>query len=55
MVHAWRNGAELVTAMRHDRVTEGLVKVATAFCFYRMFNRLVDLFSCRRAPAISAC
>ena len=42
MVQAWRNGAELVTAVRDDRDAEGLVKVATASWFYRVFNRLVD-------------
>jgi glycosyltransferase involved in cell wall biosynthesis len=38
----WRNGAEVVTAVRDDRDAEGLVKVATASWFYRVFNRLVD-------------
>ena len=42
MVQAWRNGAEVVTAVRDDRDAEGLVKVATASWFYRVFNRLVD-------------
>ena len=30
MVQAWREGAEVVTAVRNDRDAEGLVKVATA-------------------------
>ena len=34
--------AEVVTAVRDDRDAEGLVKVATASWFYRVFNRLVD-------------
>ena len=42
MVQAWRRGAEVVTAVRDDRDAEGLVKVATASWFYRVFNRLVD-------------
>ena len=42
MVQAWRDGAEVVTAVRDDRDAEGLVKVATASWFYRVFNRLVD-------------
>ena len=42
MVQAWRHGAEVVTAVRDDRDAEGLVKVATASWFYRVFNRLVD-------------
>tara|TARA_B100001939_G_scaffold220940_1_gene190153 strand:- start:53 stop:988 length:936 start_codon:yes stop_codon:yes gene_type:complete len=42
MVKAWREGAEVVTAVRDDRDAEGLVKVATASWFYRVFNRLVD-------------
>ncbi len=32
----------MVTAVRDDRDAEGLVKVATASWFYRVFNRLVD-------------
>ena len=42
MVKAWREGAEVVTAVRDERDAEGLVKVATASWFYRVFNRLVD-------------
>jgi glycosyltransferase involved in cell wall biosynthesis len=42
MVQAWREGAEVVTAVRDDRDAEGLMKVATASWFYRVFNRLVD-------------
>ena len=42
MVAAWRKGAEVVTAVRDDRDEEGLMKVATASWFYRVFNRLVD-------------
>lgn len=42
MVSAWRDGAEVVTAVRDDRDEEGLMKVATASWFYRVFNRLVD-------------
>ena len=42
MASAWRQGAEVVTAVRDDRDAEGLVKVATASWFYRVFNRLVD-------------
>ena len=42
MVQSWRHGAEVVTAVRDDRDAEGLVKVATASWFYRVFNRLVD-------------
>ena len=42
MVAAWRDGAEVVTAVRDDRDEESLMKVATASRFYRVFNRLVD-------------
>ena len=42
MVKAWQDGAEVVTAVRDDRDAEGLMKVATASWFYRVFNRLVD-------------
>ncbi len=42
MATAWREGAEVVTAVRDDRDEEDLMKVATASWFYRVFNRLVD-------------
>ncbi len=42
MVAAWRNGAEIVTAVRDDRDQESLLKVTTASWFYKVFNRLVD-------------
>ena len=42
MATAWREGAEVVTAVRDDRDAESLMKVATASWFYRVFNRLVD-------------
>ena len=42
MVQAWREGAEVVTAVRDDRDEESRMKVATATWFYRVFNRLVD-------------
>jgi glycosyltransferase involved in cell wall biosynthesis len=42
MVAAWRDGAEVVTAVRDDRDEESRMKVATASWFYRVFNRLVD-------------
>ena len=42
MVQAWRQGAEVVTAVRDDRDEESRMKVATASWFYRVFNRLVD-------------
>ena len=42
MASAWRQGAEVVTAVRDDRDAEGLMKVTTASWFYRVFNRLVD-------------
>ncbi len=42
MVTAWRDGAEVVTAVRDDRDEESRMKVATASWFYRVFNRLVD-------------
>ena len=42
MADAWREGAEVVTAVRDDTDEEDLMKVATASWFYRVFNRLVD-------------
>ena len=63
MVEAWREGAEVVTAVRDDRDAEGRMKVATASWFYRVFNRLVDSiqlqegagdFRLLSAPAVEA-
>ncbi len=42
MVDAWRQGAEIVTAVRDDRDQESLFKVTTASWFYKVFNRLVN-------------
>ena len=36
MVQAWRDGAEVVTAVRDDRDEESRMKVATASWFYRV-------------------
>ena len=55
MVQAWRSGAEVVTAVRDDRDAEGLVKVATASWFYRVFNRLVDSIQLQEGAVTSAC
>ena len=42
MIEAWRQGAEVVTAVRDDRDQESRLKVASASWFYRVFNKLVD-------------
>ncbi|MAR52904.1 MAG: glycosyltransferase [Propionibacteriaceae bacterium] len=42
MVEEWREGAEVVTAVRDDRDQESRLKVASAHWFYRVFNKLVD-------------
>ncbi len=42
MVQQWRNGAEVVTAVRDDRDQESRLKVASAHWFYRVFNKVVD-------------
>ena len=42
MVHKWRDGAEVVTAVRDDSDEESRFKVASAHWFYRVFNKLVD-------------
>jgi len=42
MVQAWRDGAEVVTAVRDDRDQESRLKVASASWFYRVFNKVVD-------------
>jgi glycosyltransferase involved in cell wall biosynthesis len=42
MVQKWRDGAEVVTAVRDDRDQESRLKVASASWFYRVFNKVVD-------------
>jgi glycosyltransferase involved in cell wall biosynthesis len=42
MVQAWRDGAEVVTAVRDDQDQESRLKVASASWFYRVFNKVVD-------------
>lgn len=42
MAQAWRDGAEVVTAVRDDRDQESRLKVTTSSWFYRVFNRVVD-------------
>ena len=42
MVQKWRDGAEVVTAVRDDSDEESRFKVASAHWFYRVFNKLVD-------------
>ncbi len=42
MLQAWRDGAEIVTAVRDDKDQESIIKVTTAAWFYKVFNRLVD-------------
>jgi len=42
MVQKWRDGAEVVTAVRDDSDEESRFKVATPHWFYRVFNKLVD-------------
>ena len=41
MVQAWRQGAEMVTAVRDSDDQESRLKIASASGFYRLFNRLV--------------
>ena len=42
MVQKWRDGAEVVTAVRDDSDEESRFKVASAHWFYRVFNKVVD-------------
>ncbi len=42
MLNAWRNGAEIVTAIRDHRDQESRFKVTTASWFYKVFNHLAD-------------
>ena len=43
MVAHWRSGSDVISAVRTDRVGEGIVKLKTARWFYRLFARLSDL------------
>ncbi len=42
MVERWREGAEVVTAIRGNRKDETFFKSSTARWFYKIFNRMVD-------------
>ncbi len=42
MILCWRQGAEMVTAIRDDRDQESRFRIASASGFYSVFNRLVD-------------
>ncbi len=42
MISLWRDGAEIVTAVRDDKDQESLFKVTTAHWFYKVFNHLAD-------------
>ena len=42
MVQKWRDGAEVVTAVRDDSDEESRFKVASAHWFYCVFNKVVD-------------
>ena len=42
MIQRWREGAEVVTAVRDARDQESRLKIASATWFYKIFNRLVD-------------
>jgi glycosyltransferase involved in cell wall biosynthesis len=43
MLSEWKNGAEIVFAVRRDRHGETLFKRLTAFWFYRLLNRLANI------------
>ncbi len=43
MVAAWKNGAEVVLAVRKERLGESWFKKATASAFYRLIDRLTEL------------
>jgi dolichol-phosphate mannosyltransferase len=43
MLAHWRSGSDVISAVRTDRVGEGIVKLKTARWFYRLFTRLSDL------------
>ena len=43
MLAAWRAGADVVCMRRRSRAGEGLLKRASAHCFYRLLNRISDV------------
>jgi glycosyltransferase involved in cell wall biosynthesis len=43
MLSEWKNGADIVFAVRRDRHGETLFKRLTAFWFYRVLSRLADI------------
>jgi len=43
MLAEWKNGADIVFAIRRDRHGETLFKRLTAFWFYRLLNRLANI------------
>jgi polyisoprenyl-phosphate glycosyltransferase len=43
MLAEWKNGADIVFAVRRDRHGETLFKRLTAFWFYRLLNRLANI------------
>jgi glycosyltransferase involved in cell wall biosynthesis len=43
MLSEWKNGADVVFAVRRDRHGETLFKRLTAFWFYRLLNRLANI------------
>jgi polyisoprenyl-phosphate glycosyltransferase len=43
MLSEWKNGADIVFAVRRDRHGETLFKRLTAFWFYRVLNRLANI------------
>jgi len=43
LLHAWRNGADVVLARRSDRRCDGLIKRKTAEWYYRMHNLVADI------------
>ena len=43
MLSEWKNGADIVFAVRRDRHGETLFKRLTAFWFYRLLNRLANI------------
>ena len=42
MIKSWNEGAEIVTAIRHNREEETFFKSSTARWFYKVFNKMVD-------------
>ena len=48
MIEVWKNGAEVVTAIRDDRESDSFFKETSAYIFYEVFNKLAYSIKLKR-------